>query len=62
VKVLRSKLAEGGGPPGSILDENLAIACGSGAVRLIELQRGGKQPMKAAEFLRGLRTPLRKIE
>jgi len=62
IKVLRSTLTDGGGTPGSVLDENLAVACGSGAVRLIEVQRGGKQPMKAAEFLRGLRTPLRKIE
>jgi methionyl-tRNA formyltransferase len=58
VKVLRSALAGGLGAPGSVLDENLTVACGAGAVRLIELQRGGKQPMKAADFLRGLRSPL----
>jgi methionyl-tRNA formyltransferase len=61
VKVLRSTLAEGGGGPGSVLDDKLAIACGSGAVRLVELQRAGKQPVKAAEFLRGLQTPLAKV-
>jgi methionyl-tRNA formyltransferase len=58
VKVLRSTRAEGGGSPGSVLDGNLTIACGSGAVRLIELQRAGRQPMKAADFLRGLHSPL----
>ena len=39
------------------LDDNLAIACGDGAVRILELQRAGKGPMKAADFLRG--TPLK---
>jgi methionyl-tRNA formyltransferase len=58
VKILRSTLADGKGAPGSVLDANFAVACGSGAVRLIELQRGGKQPTKAADFLRGLRSPL----
>jgi len=36
-----------------VLDDRLTIACGDGAVRLIEVQRAGKQPMKAEEFLRG---------
>ncbi len=58
VRALRSTLADGQGRPGTILDERLTVACGSGAVRLTEVQRAGKQPAKAAEFLRGLRTPL----
>ncbi len=53
IKVLRSTLAQGAGAPGTALDDRLAIACGDGAVRLIELQRAGKQAMKADEFLRG---------
>jgi methionyl-tRNA formyltransferase len=36
-----------------VLDDNLTIACGEGAVRLLEIQRAGKQPMKAQDFLRG---------
>jgi methionyl-tRNA formyltransferase len=36
-----------------VLDDELTIACGDGAVRLVELQRAGKQPMQADEFLRG---------
>jgi methionyl-tRNA formyltransferase len=52
VKVLRSTLAEGRGVPGKVLD-GLTVACGTGAVRLLELQRAGKQPLKADEFLRG---------
>ena len=57
VKVLRCELAKGSGAPGSVLDEQLTIACGDGAIRIVELQRAGKAPMKAAEFLRG--TPLK---
>jgi methionyl-tRNA formyltransferase len=53
VKVLRSALAEGSGAPGLVRDAAPTIACGDGAIRLLELQRAGKTPMKAEEFLRG---------
>jgi methionyl-tRNA formyltransferase len=53
IKILRTTKGEGHGPPGRVLDDKLTIACGSGAVRLVELQRAGKQPMAADEFLRG---------
>jgi methionyl-tRNA formyltransferase len=53
VKVLRAGVADGSGVPGEVLDDALTVACGSGAVRLLELQRAGKKPMGAAEFLRG---------
>ena len=56
VKILRCALAGSHGAPGDLLDERLTIACGDGAIRLVELQRAGKQPMKAVDFLRG--TPL----
>jgi methionyl-tRNA formyltransferase len=56
VKILRTTKGAGSGPPGEVLDDKLTIACGSGAVRLVELQRAGKQPMAADEFLRG--TPI----
>jgi methionyl-tRNA formyltransferase len=63
IKVLRTTRGEGSGAPGPVLDEHLTIACGEGAVRLLEVQRAGKQPMKAEEFLRGSKvakgTPLR---
>jgi methionyl-tRNA formyltransferase len=55
VKVLRSALAEGSGPPGTLIDPELTVACGKGAVRLVELQRPGRRPVGAAEFLRGAR-------
>ena len=57
VKVLRTTKGEGKGPPGTLLDDKLTVACGEGAIRILELQRAGKQPMKADEFLRG--SPLR---
>jgi methionyl-tRNA formyltransferase len=54
IKILRCELAKGGGAPGAVLDDQLTIACGEGAIRIVELQRAGKAPMKAAEFLRGV--------
>jgi methionyl-tRNA formyltransferase len=53
VKILRTTKGAGSGPPGQLLDDKLTVACGSGAVRLLQLQRAGKQPMAADEFLRG---------
>jgi methionyl-tRNA formyltransferase len=44
-----------GPPPGTLLDDNLTIACGEGALRVQQLQRAGKQPMAASDFLRGTR-------
>jgi methionyl-tRNA formyltransferase len=52
VKVLRSTRGDGAGMPGQLID-NLTVACGEGAVRILELQRAGRQAMKADEFLRG---------
>ena len=64
VKVLRSEVAEAGRPgagkaavPGEVLDDRLTIACGEGAVRLLEVQRAGKRPVAAEAFLRGLSLP-----
>jgi methionyl-tRNA formyltransferase len=57
IKILRCEPAQGTGAPGAVLDDRLAIACGEGAIRILELQRAGKAPMKAAAFLRG--TPLK---
>ncbi|MBB4238824.1 methionyl-tRNA formyltransferase [Rhizobium esperanzae] len=56
VKVLGSELAEGQGPAGQLLSDDLVIACASGAVRLTRLQKAGGKPLAAADFLRG--TPL----
>jgi len=53
VKVLTSRLAEGQGNAGEVLDENLTIACGEGAVELLRLQRAGKGAQDREVFLRG---------
>ncbi len=54
VKILRTTKGAGNGPPGRVLDDKLTIACGEGSVRLLRLQRAGRQPMTAEEFLRGM--------
>jgi methionyl-tRNA formyltransferase len=61
MKILRCEFADGSGPPGELLDDRLTIACKEGAIRMVELQRAGKAPMRAVEFLRGtpLKPPLR---
>jgi methionyl-tRNA formyltransferase len=53
VKVLMAKAETGSGAPGEVLDGNLLIACGEGALRLTRLQRAGKGAMDATDFLRG---------
>jgi methionyl-tRNA formyltransferase len=57
VKILRCEIAGRSGAAGDLLDDHLTVACNPGAIRILELQRAGKQPMKAEEFLRG--TPLK---
>ena len=54
LKILRAAPADGFGAPGTLLDDALTVACGEGAVRLLEVQRAGKAPMPAADFLRGI--------
>ncbi|MCW4116027.1 methionyl-tRNA formyltransferase [Aurantimonas sp. MSK8Z-1] len=57
VKLLRAVEDAGGGAPGEILDDGLRIACGTGAVRLLDLQRAGGKPVTADAFLRGATVP-----
>ncbi|QTL03189.1 methionyl-tRNA formyltransferase [Aquabacter sp. L1I39] len=57
VKVLRSTLASGEGAPGTASDDHLTIACGTGAVRLVQLQKAGKQAGSADAFLNGNPVP-----
>jgi methionyl-tRNA formyltransferase len=61
VKILRCEITDRSGAPGELIDGHLTIACKQGAIRILELQRAGRQPMKAEEFLRGtpLKPPLR---
>ncbi|MET3527024.1 methionyl-tRNA formyltransferase [Phenylobacterium koreense] len=53
VKALLSRLEDGDGAPGQVLDDGLLVACGEGAVRLLRVQREGKGPQDADVFLRG---------
>lgn len=57
VKALLSRLGQGAGAPGEVLDDNLLIACGEGAVRLLTVQREGRGPLAADVFLRGQAVP-----
>ncbi|MCX9146647.1 methionyl-tRNA formyltransferase [Erythrobacter sp. WG] len=53
VKLLLAEVAEGTGAPGTVLDDDFTIACASGAIRPLRLQRAGKPVLGRAEFLRG---------
>ena len=53
VKVLRTAIEASSGKPGAIINGDGVVACGTGAIRLIEVQRAGKRPMPISEFLRG---------
>ena len=53
LRVLAAEAIAGNGPPGRLLDDRLTIACGNGALRLVQIQRPGRSAMGAEEFLRG---------
>lgn len=55
VKVLRSVIAEGSGQAGEVLDGQLVVACGEGAVALTSVQKAGGKPVSAAEFCNGVK-------
>ncbi len=57
LKILYAEPAEGSGAPGEVLDDDLTVACGSGALRPVRLQRAGRGVMSAAELLRGFALP-----
>ncbi len=53
VKLLLADVGDGSGAPGAVLDDDFTIACGTGAIRPLRLQRAGKPVLDRAEFLRG---------
>jgi methionyl-tRNA formyltransferase len=55
VKILETSLAAGSGSAGAVLDDDLTIACGDGAIRLETLQKSGGKPVNSEAFLRGAR-------
>ena len=56
-KLLETRLADGSGSPGTTLDDQLTVACGTGAIRAVTLQRAGKAPMPVEALLRGYALP-----
>ena len=57
VKVLDAVPEPGGGAPGTALDSRLLIGCGTGALRLLRIQRPGRAAMDADDLLRGAPVP-----
>ena len=57
VKVLYAEPADGSGRPGVTLHDDLTVACGQGAVRLLKVQRAGGKAMDAAALLKGFAVP-----
>ena len=53
VKLLLAEVVDASGAPGTVLDDDFTIACGSGALRPLRLQRAGKPVLERTEFLRG---------
>ncbi|WP_435257744.1 methionyl-tRNA formyltransferase [Thioclava sp. FR2] len=58
VKLLKSRLGHGEGAPGQVL-QGFTVACGKGAVEILEAQREGKRPMAVADLLKGMTLPER---
>ena len=61
VKFLRAEVATGTGSPGMLLSEDMRIACGTGAVRILQGQRSGKTLMNGRELVRGAKLAPRAI-
>ena len=57
IKLLASRLADGQGTPGQTLTDHLTIACGTGAIEILRLQRAGKGAQDQDDFLRGRPVP-----
>ncbi len=58
IRLLAAELTDAEGEPGTVLDERLSIACGSGAVVPTRLQRPGRAAMDAGALLRGFGIPI----
>ena len=57
LKILGVSVTAGHGIPGTVLNEVLDVACGTGTLRLTRVQRAGRAAMDAAAFLRGHSLP-----
>ncbi|MPZ10829.1 MAG: methionyl-tRNA formyltransferase [Kiloniellaceae bacterium] len=61
VKVLAAAPRPESGVPGTVLDDRATVACGTGSLRLLQLQRAGKAPLAAEAFLRGFALPAGRV-
>ena len=52
-KILKAEFSDLEGETGAILNDDLTVACGSGSIKILEIQRQGKKAQKAKEFLLG---------
>lgn len=53
IKLLRAEATTDTGSPGMLLSEDMRIACGAGAIRVLKGQRSGKTIMSGCELVRG---------
>ena len=53
IKCLRVEVTAGAGSPGTLLSEDMSVACGTGAVRILQAQRSGRIAMSGSELMRG---------
>jgi methionyl-tRNA formyltransferase len=58
IKVLAAEIVGVAGPPGTVMNERLTIACGTGAIVPTLVQRSGRGAMTSSELLRGFSIPL----
>jgi len=61
VRAATAAAGQAGAAPGTLLDDALTVACGTGALRLLAVQREGRAPLTAADFLRGTKLPARTV-
>ena len=52
-KILKAQFADSNGKPGLVIDDKLTIACESGSIKVLEIQKEGKKPQNIKEFLLG---------
>lgn len=57
IKVHRTTVSGVAGPPGTVLDDRLTIACAEGSIQPTLVQRAGRAAMSAEELLRGFPIP-----
>lgn len=60
IKIYRTRRADGSGAPGEVIEagSRLLVACGEGAVEVVELQQQGRRRMEAPAFLNGYHLPV----